>query len=324
MTRTSNSSVTEIPAVEGLGTDQTSNDPKKTGTLEHYFCQLRHLEPLPPEEQNRLARRFQEEEDEQAGQKLIATNLRLVVKLAYEYKKDWSELPDLIQAGNLGLAEALQKYDPDRGVQFISYAQYWIRALMMSFLKNSAHPVKMYSTRAGRQLFYHLEKTKKKLRKNGKKPTAERIAEELDIDEKDVRQIGANLKEPPLSLDKEVLEDGSATFGDLLTDPRQDPEKHVEEFDIAEKVREFVEDFTEQLDDERKRDIWLNRTTSTDPETLRDLGDKWGVSKERIRQVEVQILKEVKRQLEKDFGSELKSFVSNDGFTDFTSEPTFV
>lgn len=266
-----------------------------TDATSAYLMRLNYIEPLPAEEQQELAERYLNDDDEDAGRMLILTNLRLVVKLAREYSRRWSNLLDLIQEGNVGLAEALKRYDPYRGVKFTSYAQYWIRAMILNHLMNHVHPVKIGSSRAGRKLFYNLKKARRALIKKGHdKPTPALVAEYLDVDEKEVVRVAAQLDAPPVRLDAEAPGYDATTIGERMEADVPTPEQLASDHDLASRLQWAIDTFGENIGTDRKKAIWFERMIAEDPKTLVTLGGEWDVSKERIRQVEVQIREEFK------------------------------
>ncbi len=278
-----------------------------TDATSAYLMRLNYIEPLPAEEQQALAERYVNDGDADAGKLLILTNLRLVVKLAREYSRRWSNLLDLIQEGNVGLSEALKRYDPYRGVKFTSYAQYWIRAMILNYLMNHVHPVKIGSSRAGRKLFYNLKKARRALIKQGHdKPTPALIAEYLDVDEKEVVRVAAQLDAPPVRLDAEAPGFDATTIGERMESDTATPEELATDSDLAYRLRGAIDAFGAQIDTDRKRSIWFDRMIAEDPKTLVTLGDQWDVSKERIRQVEVQIREEFKNFLFDTLGKEIE------------------
>lgn len=268
-----------------------------TDATSAYLMRLNYIEPLPAEEQQELAERYVNNKDKDAGKMLVLTNLRLVVKLAREYSRRWSNILDLIQEGNVGLAEALTRYDPYRGVKFTSYAQYWIRAMILNYLMNHVHPVKIGSSRAGRKLFYNLKKARRTLIKQGEEPTPARVAEYLDVDEKEVVRVAAQLDAPPVRLDAEAPGYDSTTIGERMEADVSTPEQLASEHDLASRLQDSIDAFGDQIDTDRKTAIWFERMIAEDPKTLVTLGGEWDVSKERIRQVEVQIRQEFKSYL---------------------------
>ncbi len=283
------------------------NLPANADPLTAYLARLNYIEPLPADEQQALAERYVNDGDRNAGKMLILTNLRLVVKLAREYQRRWTNLLDLIQEGNVGLAEAVTRYDPYRGVKFTSYAQYWIRAMILNYLMNHLHPVKIGSSRAGRKLFYNLKKARRELMRQGHaNPTPALIADYLDVDEKEVVRVAAQLDAPPVYLDAQAPGHEKTTIGELMQSESIDPEEAASDLDLATRLRQTIDAFTEEIDDDRELAIWTERMIAEDPKSLVDLGEEWGVSKERIRQVEVQIREDFRRYLISELGEEVK------------------
>lgn len=272
-------------ALSVLGTEL----PVNTDPLSAYLARLRTVEPLPAEEQQELAIRYREGEDLDAARMLILTNLRLVVKIAREYQRRWANLLDLIQEGNVGLAEAVKRYDPYRGVKFTSYAQYWIRAMILNYLMNHFQPVKIGSTRAGRKLFYNLKKAREELRRQGFMATPKAIADYLGVDETEVVRVSEYLDAPPISIDARAPGHEKTTYGDLLPSDIENPEERASEQESTAQLHETIRLFGDTLDKDREQAIWYERMIAEEPRSLVDLGERFGVSKERIRQVEVQI-----------------------------------
>ena len=277
-----------------------------TDPLSAYLNRLNHLEPLPSETQQELAVRYMENDDEEAAKLLILTNLRLVVKLAKEYQRRKTDLLELVQQGNLGLSEALTRYDPYRGVKFTSYAQYWIRAMILNYLMNYTHPVRIGGSRAGRKLFYNLKKARRALIKNGQKPTASRVAEYLNVKEDEVVRVAAQLDAPPVYLDAEAPGHEETTVGELMESETVDPESAAAEYDLASQIRHVIDEFGDGISDERKSAIWVERMIADDAKTLAELGDDWGVSKERIRQIEVGMREDFRSFLMGELGDDVK------------------
>ncbi len=288
-------------AVGSNTTDIMHADP-----LSAYLSSLSHVEPLPADEQQALAERYKEVGDVDAGKLLVLTNLRLVVKIAREYQRRWTSLLDLIQEGNVGLSEAVTRYDPYRGVKFTSYAQYWIRAMILNYLMNHLHPVKIGSSRAGRKLFYNLKKARRELIRRGEQPTPALIAEYLDVDESEVVRVAAQLDAPPVFMDAQAPGYEKTTIGELMQGDGEDPEEIVADYEMQSQIGEVIKSFGEAIEDDRERAIWFERMIAEDPRSLVELGDEWGVSKERIRQVEVQIREKFRKYLLSNLGEDIK------------------
>ncbi len=277
---------------------------KDMSALDSYFARLNYVEPLSADDQQILAERYVEDDDVEAAKLLVLTNLRLVVKLALEYRRHGMNLLELIQEGNVGLAEAVKRYDPYRGVKFISYAQYWIRAMIFNHMMNHIHPVKICGTRAGRKLFFNLNKAKRAIKANGLEPTNERVAEYLEIDAQDVALIGMNMETAPVSLDMPLSEGSATTVSDMMETEEPSPEDYTAQYEFRVRLREAIDKFGEGLGDERRQSIWYQRTLSEEPDSLRQLGEVWNVSKERIRQIEVEMRDEFKDFLTQYMGGE--------------------
>jgi RNA polymerase sigma-32 factor len=277
---------------------------KEMSALDSYFARLNYVEPLSADEQQQLAESFLDDDNVEAAKLLVLTNLRLVVKLALEYRRHGVDLLELIQEGNVGLAEAVKRYDPHRGVKFISYAQYWIRAMMFNHMMAEIHPVKICGTRAGRKLFFNLNKAKRAIQANGLEPTNERVAEYLEIDEKDVALIGMNMENAPVSLDMPLSDGSATTMSDMMEADEPTPEERTAHYQFRSRLRQAIEEFGDSLGDARRQSIWFERTLSDDPDSLRQLGEVWDVSKERIRQIEVEIREEFRAYLTNYMGGE--------------------
>jgi RNA polymerase sigma-32 factor len=259
-----------------------------TDPLTTYMAQLRHLEPKDADEQQELAEAFHEEGDVEAAKTLIMSNLRLVVKIAREYNRRRNNLMELIQEGNVGLAEAIRRYDPYRGVKFTSYAQYWIRAMILNYLMNVLQLVKVGNTRAGRKLFYNLKKARRELINEGYlQPSTKQIADHLDVSEKEVVNVSRVLDQTALSLEAPAPGYDDTPLGTIISDDQSDsPQDQVEQADVRRRIQHAVSEFRKTIDDDRELDIWDRRIVAEDPLSLQELGDAWDVSRERIRQVE--------------------------------------
>ncbi len=257
-------------------------------TLDVYMQKLSFLEPLPPDRQTRLARAHKNG-DRHAGQQLIATNLRLVVKLARDYSKSQHELLELIQEGGLGMVIALDRYDPDQGTKFTSYAQYWIRARILDYLINRGRCIRLGTSRAGRKIFYNLARARRSIETRGAEATTGALAEELDVTEENIVEVTAQMESSMVLLDTPLSDEEDQTIGDTIPAPGDSPAQQAEDRQIREIFQAALHEFREALTDPREVDILRDRILAEDPKTLRELGEIWGVSKERIRQIEVDL-----------------------------------
>lgn len=258
--------------------------------LQVYMREVQQHSLLSPDEEHDLAVKYEKTGDVGAAAKLVTANLRLVVKLAYEYRRAYRNMMDLIQEGNIGLMQAVKRYDPYRGVKLSSYAAWWIRAYMLRYILNNHRMVKIGTTQAQRKLFFNLAKEKARLTAMGIEPTHDEIAKSLNVDEKDVVEMDRRLARGDASLDTPVAEaDGrSSARIDLLPSASVGPEGATEAAELSMLVREKLEEFRETL---AGKDITIfdKRLVAEDPVTLQQLGDEFGVSRERVRQLEARL-----------------------------------
>lgn len=281
-----------------------------TDPLSLYLSHIRNHPILDADSQQKLAVRYKENNDLEAAQMLVLTNLRLVVKIAREYKRRWANLLELIQEGNVGLSEAIQRYDPFRHVKFTSYAQYWIRAMILNYLMNHFQPIKIGSTRAGRKLFYNLRKARAQLVQEGyANPTPALVAEKLGVSEQDVIDVSRQLDQPALSIDQTAPGYETTTIGDMIRDESEDPEQTVENDDFYAKVHDVMESFAQTIDDPREQALWNRRLMADDPITLSDLGAEFHVSKERMRQIESRLKDRFKDYISQRIDGDIATFI---------------
>ena len=262
--------------------------------LRSYLNELRNIPKLSADEEKQLAIRYKEEDDSLAGYKLVMANLRLVVFIAKEYRRNLKNILDLIQEGNVGLLEAVEKYDPYRGVRFPSYASYWIRAYMLRYLINNVRLVKVGTTQAQRKLFFNLQKEKQRLESEGFVPEAELLAKRLKVKESEVIEMEQRLGLPDLSVDAPIGGDeGGQDFHSILGNSDISTEEVVARQDLGNKIAELVEEFKLKLGDKEKA-IIERRLFTSEPETLQEIASVYGMSRERIRQIESALKKEMK------------------------------
>jgi len=268
-----------------------------------YMAEVRRHGLLTREEEHDLAVRWVEDGDDDAGRKLVTSNLRLVVKIAHEYRRAYQNLLDLVQEGNVGLVRAVQKFDPYRGVKLSTYSGWWIRAYILKYILNNWRMVKIGTTQNQRKLFFNLRKQRERLQAAGIDPTPERIAKELDVSPKEVVEMERRMSSPDLSLDAPLSsdDDGTRTRLDLIEDDFAGPEDSVDaaEFKdlLGSKLRRFGADLVG-----RELEIFRDRLMSEEPITLQDLGDRWGVSRERARQIEKRLILRLRSYLQSELG----------------------
>ena len=277
-------------------------------TLAFYLAEVRRYPLLSLEEERAYAVRYTETGDREAAERLVTANLRLVIKIAFQYHRSWANVLDLIQEGNVGLVEALSRFDPGREVRFSSYAQYWIRAMILRFLLDNYRMVKLGSTRAGRKLFFQLQKERDRLLKAGVEPTPRLLADNLGVSEKDLNDFDQHMRAPALSFDAPV---GDGALGRPLSETvaeesPQNPEDQAARGELGTRVRDKLNHFFKtSIVDEREQVIWKERMVADDPVSLSRLGERFGVSKERVRQLEARLKKRLKQFLENELGDEI-------------------
>ncbi len=303
---------TEPAAEEGLGEGQSYFDEAdlpavvstslvEAGPLQQYMAEISRYPLLTPEEEKALAVRYREQGDVRAAYTLVLANLRLVVKIAYEFRRNFANLMDLIQEGNIGLMRAVEKFDPYRGVKLSSYAAWWIRAYMIRYILNNWSLVKIGTTQNQRRLFFNLKKAKQELEAAGFKPEPRLIAARLNVREDEVVEMEKRLAGADVSLDAPLDDDSDASRLDFVADHEDDVSETLAERDFLDRVRHRIREFRETLGD-RQRAILDRRLLADDPVTLRELGEEFGVSRERVRQLEADLLKKLRRFLEQDPG----------------------
>ena len=264
------------------------------------MAQLRHHAPITRETERELALRWRNDGDPEAARELVLANLRLVVKIAMDYRRSWTQLLDLIQEGNLGLAQAVQRFDPDRGAKLSSYAAYWIRAYILKFLIDNIRLVRVGSSRAERKLFFRLNKEKRELERQGFEAEPKLLAERLEVTEEDVVSMEQRLSEREVSFDAPVgSDDSSASFGDFITHEGPSVEERIANADLRRTFLEHVHGFAEGLEP-RDRQIVEQRLLADPPRTLNELGEEFGVTRERVRQLEARVMKRLREYLKEE------------------------
>jgi RNA polymerase sigma-32 factor len=259
-------------------------------SLGRYMAELRRHAPISREEEQALALRWREQGDLDAARLLVLSNLRLVVKIAMEYRRSWTNLLDLIQEGNLGLLQAVQRFDPGQNVKLASYAAYWIRAYILKYLIDNIRMVRLGSSRAERKLFFRLNREKRELERQGFEVEPRLLAERLDVSEQDVLQMEQRLAESDVSLDAPLGGgDSERSVADLVAGAAPSAEEEFGDEELRGVFLAKVKEFAEGLDD-RDRRIVDARILAEEPRTLQELGAEFGVTRERVRQLEARLV----------------------------------
>jgi len=267
--------------------------------LQRYLAEIRRFPLLSREEEHRLAVEYKEYGNVEAAYKLVTSNLRLVVMIAREYQKAFKNLLDLIQEGNMGLMEAVKNFDPYRGVRFPSYAVWWVRAYMIRYIMNDWRMVKIGTTQAQRKLFFNLQKEKEKIEAEGLTPGPKLLAQRLNVKEDEVVEMEQRLASRDLSVDMPIGDDDEATLLNFLPDDKQTPEEQFAETQYSDLLREKMELCAKNLKD-KELVIYRERLLNEEPLTLREIGEKYGISRERVRQIEERVKKKLKIYLSKE------------------------
>lgn len=272
--------------------------PDPSGSLEKYLKEINQYKLLTPVQEKELARQWVEESDPDAAQTLTTSNLRFVVKIAYEYRRYGIRLADLVQEGNIGLIMAVKKFDPTRGVRLISYAVWWIRAQIQNYILQSWRLVKIGTTQAQRRLFYKLEKTKRMLARlsGGREPVSRKmVADALKVRESLVEEMEQRLGNHEVSIDTRyhVEGDDGRSLTEILADDKPNQETLVgeAEYQAVRKQKLFLA--LEKLSD-RERLIIRRRRLVDDSETLSEIGKDLGITRERVRQLEARALRKLR------------------------------
>jgi len=268
------------------------------GSLSLYLVEINRYSLLKVEEEQKLARRFAKG-DLQAGHRLVTANLRFVVKVAYEYRSYGIRMSDLIQEGNIGLMKAVQKFDADKGIRLISYAVWWIRAYIQNYILKSWSLVKLGTTQAQRKLFFSLARTRRELEKHNAGEGAipvEEIARRLRVKPTEVREMEQRMGGRDLSLDAPIGEDGSSTHVDFVASGTAGQDEEVAEKEEAGMINARVRTALTRLDP-RERYIIEQRVMNERPMTLKELGEHFGFSRERARQLEIRAKDKLKAEL---------------------------
>jgi RNA polymerase sigma-32 factor len=273
-----------------------SNLPVVKGSLESYLIQINQFPLLTQEEEFQLAAKYRKYNDIEAAHKLITSNLRFVVKVAFEYKSYGVKLLDLIQEGNIGLMMAVRKFDPYKGYRFISYAIWWIRAYIQNFIIKTWSLVKIGTTQAQKKLFYKIGKVRKALESDGEDETKyDLLANDLDVAKKDIIEMEQRMSSRDLSLNTPFDEGQELTPLDLLQEdaPNQEEaiaraeEKKIQEREVLNAMKRLSE---------KEAYVIKNRIMADSPLTLQEIGNHLKLSRERVRQIESEALRKLKKE----------------------------
>jgi RNA polymerase sigma-32 factor len=291
-----------VPKALSKSTALARSDP-----LAAYMREVERHALLTREQEHEIAVHYTKTGDVDAAARLVTANLRLVVKIAYEYRRAYKNMMDLVQEGNIGLMQAVKRYDPYRGVKLSSYAAWWIRAYMLRFILNNWRLVKLGTTQAQRKLFFNLNKEKARLSALGIEPTTAEIASGLGVDERDVIEMDRRLARGDASLDAPVGDgEGRQTSRmELMPAGTAGPDRLAETAELSDALKSHLDEFRHTLKG-KDLEIYERRLIADEPMTLQELGDHFGVSRERIRQLEARVTGKLREFLKDKLGDAIE------------------
>jgi RNA polymerase sigma-32 factor len=280
--------------------------------LQFYLMEIKRYNLLTKEEEVELATKVKEHNDKDAAYRLVTSNLRLVVKIAMDFHRYWTKsLLDLIQEGNVGLLQAVKKFDPYRGIKFSYYSSFWIKAYMLKFIMENWKLVKIGTTQTQRKLFFNLAKERDKLIAQGFYPEPRLLAERLDVKEEDIEEMTQRLGSGDVSLNAPIGDGGKEEYSSFLPDKTIDVDERLSEAEGRAILLDKLAQYRGRLS-KKELDIFDNRIMADEPLTLQDFGDKYHISRERVRQIQAKIVNNIKKWLKEeipDFDEEFSDFI---------------
>lgn len=279
----------DLPELSSLPSSPAIRD-----SLQLYLREVNAFPMLKPDEEFELARRYREHNDSKAAFRLISSHLRLVVRIAMDFQRSWMQnILDLIQEGNVGLMKALQKFDPERGIKFSYYASFWIKAYILKFIMDNWRMVKVGTTQAQRKLFYNLSKERQRLLSQGYDADASSLSKSLDVTEQEITEMDQRLGSSDLSLDAPFSEDTSMTRMEMLPALDTPVEDLLAEEQMVQMLKQQIKKMIPLLND-KERDVLEQRLMNEDPVTLREIGEKYNITRERVRQIEARLIQKIR------------------------------
>jgi RNA polymerase sigma-32 factor len=264
--------------------------------LRHYLLEISKYEPLSQEEEQKLSRLFRDYHDKEAGRKLVTSNLRLVVRIAFLYNKVYANLMDLIQEGNIGLLQAVRKFDPNRGTRLPTYASWWIKAYIIKFILDNFRIVRVGTTNDRRKVLLNLRKEKRRLEAQGIAASTGVLAEALNVSEEDVIAVENSIQSYDLSLDQKVSEDSETNFLETLASTEELIDDTLASGELKNLIENKFKSFAATLS-EKERTILQERLISEEPLTLQAIADRFGVTREAIRVSEKKLTEKIKKYM---------------------------
>jgi len=266
----------------------------KFDPLQRYLTEISQYNLLTRDQEREYGARVQEDGDSEAAYILITSNLRLVVKIALEFQRVWMQnLLDLIQEGNIGLMQAVRKFDPYKNVKFSYYASFWIKAYILKFIMDNWRLVKIGTTQGQRKLFFKLKKEKQKLIDQGFDPKPKLLSERLGVSEREIVDMDQRLDGWDVSLDAPLKDDSDTERIEFVSTDDQSAEERVAKKEMEHLLHQKIDEFRKKMTD-RELEIFDQRIFSDTPVTLQEIGDRYSISRERVRQIEKNVVKKMR------------------------------
>jgi len=277
--------------------------------LARFMAEIRRYPRLSEDEERRLGRAVRERGDMDAARRLVVHNLRLVVAIANQYRRAWANILDLFQEGSVGLMEAVKRWEPSLGPRFGSYAAYWIRAYLLKFLMTNSRLIHVGNTRAGRKLFFRLERERAKLLASGFDPTPKLLAAKLDVKEQDLEEVGRHLDSREVSFDPRSSGDPDEGYSLSERIPLQQasPEDRAASAEMVDTLHQVMDEFAASLSEERERVVWREHLAAEEPLSLGEIGARFGVSKQRMGQIADKLKKQFRERVESRMGAGIRT-----------------
>jgi RNA polymerase sigma-32 factor len=282
----------------------------KYDPFQRYLMEISNHKLLSRDREHELAVKIFEHDDRDAAYEMVTSNLRLVVKIALEFQRMWMQnLLDLIQEGNIGLMQAVRKFDPYKNVKFSYYASFWIKAYILKFIMDNWRLVKIGTTQGQRKLFFKLKKEKQNLIDQGFDPKPKLLSERLGVTEKEVVDMDQRLDGWDVSLDAPLTDDSDSEKIEFISYDFESAEEKMAKKEMDNLIHSKIEIFRKRMS-KRENEIFDLRIFSDDPATLQEIGDRYGISRERVRQVEKNIITKM-REFVKEEMPDFMSYIDN-------------
>jgi RNA polymerase sigma-32 factor len=281
--------------------------------LGRVLSEVRRYPRLSDEQERELGRAVRERGDTEAAKRLVVHNLRLVVAIAHKYRRAWANILDLFQEGSVGLMEAVKRWEPALGPRFGSYAAYWIRAYVLKFLMTNSRLVHVGNTRAGRKLFFRLERERQQLLAAGFEPTPKLLAARLDVNEAELEEVRTHLGSREISFDPGIAPGGGGDsdeaypLSERVATVQPSPERRAANAEMSASLHEAMSGFAASLSDPRERAIWTEHLAAEEPVSLGEIGSRFGVSKQRMGQIADKLKTRFREQIVTRLGPEIST-----------------